>query len=112
MAWRATGNLLSGLVVGAAVGATVAFVLSSRTADAFPRAGGNSTGPTPFEPANALIARARGVVNEVRAQFRLAIDEGRATSTRTRAELNAKFEEAKRGPADRDKANAFPALPE
>jgi gas vesicle protein len=103
MAWQATGKLLSGLVVGAAVGATVAIVLSSRTAVVVPRSGGEAHGPTPFEPANAVIARARMVVEEVRSQFRQAIDEGRATSARTRAELNARFEEAKRGAADRQK---------
>jgi hypothetical protein len=109
MGWRATGNLLSGLVVGAAVGATVAIVVSSRAAGSFPRARGDSTGPTPFEPANVLIARARGMVDEVRAQFRYAIEEGRAVNVRTRAELNAKFEEAKRGPTNRDGTKALPA---
>jgi hypothetical protein len=103
MAWQATGKLLSGLIVGVAVGAGVAVVLSSRTAAVLPRSSGGTPGPTPFEPANALIARARQVVEEVRSQFRQAIDEGRATSARTRAELNARFEEAKRGGPDRDK---------
>jgi hypothetical protein len=102
MRWRATGNLVSGLVVGAAVGATIAIVVSSRAAGTLPRARGDAAGPTPFEPANVLIARARGMVEEVRAQFRYAIEEGRAVNARTRAELNAKFEEAKRGPTDRD----------
>src|SRR5665213_2056177 len=109
MRWRATGNLLSGLVVGAAVGATVAIVVSSRTAGSLPRARGDSAGPTPFEPANALIARARVMVDEVRAQFRYAIEEGRAVNARTRAELNAKFEDAKRGSSDRDKPIGLPA---
>jgi hypothetical protein len=109
MGWRATGNLLSGLVVGAAVGATVAIVVSSRAAGSLPRARGDGTGPTPFEPANVLIARARGVVEEVRAQFRYAIEEGRAVNARTRAELNAKFEEAKRGPTNRDTTKTMPA---
>ncbi|MGH2343612.1 MAG: hypothetical protein ACRDG4_00180 [Chloroflexota bacterium] len=104
MAWHATGKLLSGLVVGAAVGATAAIMLSSRAAVALPRSRGETHGPTPFEPANALIARARTVVDEMRSQFRQAIEEGRATSARTRAELNARFEEAKRGSADRDKS--------
>jgi hypothetical protein len=102
MRWRATGNLVSGLVVGAAVGATIAIVVSSRAAGTLPRAREDAAGPTPFEPANVLIARARGMVEEVRAQFRYAIEEGRAVNARTRAELNAKFEEAKRGPTDRD----------
>lgn len=104
MAWHATGKVLSGLVVGVAVGAGVAVVLSSRTAMSLPRGTDAARGPTPFEPANALIARARAVVDDVRAQIRQAIDEGRATAARTREDLTARFEAAKQGTGDQGKS--------
>ena len=97
MAWHASGKLLSGLVVGVAVGATVAIVFSSRTAVALPRTGDARPGPTPFGPANLVIARARTLVDDVRTQMRQAIDEGRATAARTREDLTARFEASKHG---------------
>ena len=104
----AAGKLFSGLVVGAAVGASVAMLLSSRTGMALPGADGvdraSSAGPTPFEPANRAIGRTRAFVQEVREQVRLAIAEGKATAAMTRAELTRSFEDAKRGPQDGDKA--------
>ncbi len=103
MAWHVTGKLLSGLVVGVAVGATVAVVFSSRTAVALPRTEETLSGPTPFQPANSLIAKARTLADEVRTQVRQAIDEGRATAARTREDLTARFEAAKQGP-NSDKA--------
>jgi hypothetical protein len=99
----ATGKLFSGLVVGVALGAGVALVLSSRANITVPgsrSAGSSVDGPTPFEPANVLIARARTFVDEVRLQVRQAVDEGRATAAQTRQELTARFEAAKREPAD------------
>jgi len=97
MAWHVTGKLLSGLVVGVAVGATVAIMASSRTSVALPRADETRPGPTPFQPANSLIAKARTLVDDVRTQLRQAIDEGRATAARTREDLTARFEASKQG---------------
>jgi hypothetical protein len=99
MAGTAAGKLLSGLVVGAAVGATVALVLSSRPSLTLPRSArpDDATGPTPFAPANELIIRARHLVDEVRMQVRQAVQEGKATAAQTRVELTTRFEAAKRG---------------
>lgn len=102
MAWHASGKLLSGLVAGVAIGATVAIVVSSRTAVVMPRGSDIRPGPTPFGPANLVIARARTFVDEVRTQMRQAIDEGRAASARTREDLTARFEASKHR-ADSDK---------
>jgi hypothetical protein len=102
----ATGKLFSGLVVGVALGAGVALVLSSRANISVPgarAAGIGVDGPTPFEPANVLIARARNFVDEVRSQVRQAVDEGRATAAQTRQELTARFEAAKRDPDEGEK---------
>ncbi len=107
MAWNATGKLFSGLVVGAAVGATLAVVLSSRAGVALPRSSEHDqrvTGPTPFEPANALIERARSLVEDVRMQIRQAVDEGKRTAAATRQDLTARFEAAKRGTPYRDES--------
>ncbi|HVC81717.1 MAG TPA: hypothetical protein VNL35_14590 [Chloroflexota bacterium] len=95
MAWHASGKLLSGLVVGIAVGATVAIVVSSRAAVVLPKVGDARQGPTPFGPANHMIARARTLVDEMRTQMRQALDEGRATSARTREDLTTRFEASK-----------------
>jgi gas vesicle protein len=107
MIGNAAGKFLSGLVVGAAVGASVALVLSSRADVAVPSGaavdGRRGTGPTPFEPANQLIARARVIVDEVRAQIQQAVAEGKATAAQTRQELTARFEAAKRGTDDQSK---------
>lgn len=98
MARNAAGKLLSGLVVGAVVGASVALVLSSRADITLPgKAARGANGPTPFEPANQVIARARLFVQEVRVQVQAAIDEGKKTAASTRQELTQRFEEAKRG---------------
>lgn len=98
MAGKTAGKLFSGLVIGAALGATVALVLSSRTDVALPAPGDHAVaGPTPFDPANQLIARTRHFLDEVRTQIRIAVDEGRATAAQTRQELNGRFEAAKRG---------------
>jgi gas vesicle protein len=101
MAWNAAGKLLSGLVMGAAVGATVALVLSSRASVALPHASdlerGGGVGPTPFQPANEVILRARALVDEVRSQVREAVREGKETAARTRLELTQNFEAAKHG---------------
>ena len=102
----AAGKLFSGLVVGAAIGASVAMLLSSRTGMALPGPDGvdraASNGPTPFEPANRAIERTRAFVVEVREQVRLAVAEGKATAAQTRAELTRSFEDAKRGAQDGD----------
>ncbi|MDB5058876.1 MAG: hypothetical protein JWO59_2348 [Chloroflexi bacterium] len=106
MARSTTGQLFSGLFVGAAIGASVALALSSRTSVAVPgaRSGRRSVStPTPFEPANAVINRARTFVHEVRSQVRQAVEEGRATAAQTRQELTARFEAAKRAPQDGEK---------
>jgi gas vesicle protein len=101
MAGLAAGKLISGLVVGAVVGASVALVLSSRSGVAMPRLpalkGAQPGGPTPFEPANLLIARARHGLDDLRAQIRDAVAEGKATAAQTRVELTRRFEAAKRG---------------
>lgn len=99
MAGKAAGKLVSGLFVGAALGATVALVLSSRAGVAVPRSAApeGGDGPTPFAPANELIERARHFVSEVRGQVRLAVQEGKATAAQTRIELTNRFEAAKRG---------------
>ena len=101
MAGLAAGKLISGLVLGAVVGASVALVLSSRNGVAMPRLpalkGDQMSGPTPFEPANVLIARARHGLDDLRAQMRDAVAEGKATAAQTRAELTRRFEAAKRG---------------
>jgi hypothetical protein len=80
----------------------VAVVFSSRAAVALPRTGEAPAGPTPFAPANAVIARARTLVDDVRTQLRQALDEGRATAARTREDLTTRFEASKHG-ADSDK---------
>lgn len=103
MAANAAGKLFSGLVVGAAVGAAMALVLSSRaSAVALPGqgavTGGAVPGPTPFEPANQLIARTQHLVQEIRTQIQVAIAEGKATAAQTRVELTTRFEAAKRVP--------------
>ena len=110
MAGHTAGRLFSGLVLGAAVGATVALVLSSRASVALPRSGmpGKKSGPTPFEPANAVIDRARHLVDEVRGQVRMAVEEGRATAAQTRAELTNRFEAAKRGELHDQDRSALP----
>ena len=105
MAGSAAGKLFSGLVVGAAVGAAMALVLSSRASGvALPGQGtatdGTVSGPTPFEPANQVIARAQHLVREVRAQIQLAVAEGKATTAQTRLELTTRFEAAKHAPGD------------
>jgi hypothetical protein len=87
--------MVSGLAIGAVLGATAALVLSSRTGAMLPQSG--APGPTPFEPANAIIARAQGFIAEVRQQVLAAIEEGRATAAATRQELTERFEAAKRG---------------
>lgn len=102
----AAGKLFSGLVVGAAVGASVAMLLSSRAGAALPGATAvdraSSSGPTPFEPANRAIERTRAFVTDVRDQVRQAIAEGKATAAQTREELTRSFEDAKRGAQDKD----------
>ena len=101
MARFSSGKLFSGLVVGVALGTGVALVLSSRASIGVPGARSPLTaltGPTPFEPANILIARARSLVDEVRTQIRQAVDEGRTTAAQTRLELTARFEASKRDP--------------
>lgn len=105
MAASAAGKLFSGLVVGAVVGAAMALVLSSRASGvALPgqgaTVGGAASGPTPFEPANQVIARAQQLVREVRTQFQVAIAEGKATTAQTRLELTTRFEAAKHAPGD------------
>ena len=105
MAGSAAGKLFSGLVVGAVVGAAMALVLSSRASGvALPGQGatvdGTVSGPTPFEPANQVIARAQHLVREVRTQFQVAIAEGKATTAQTRLELTTRFEAAKHAPGD------------
>lgn len=98
MAFRAAGQLFSGLVIGAAIGATAAVVLASRTELAAPGQGTRDlTGPTPFEPANEAIRRVKRFAAELQLQVRVAIDEGRKTALETRADLNKRFDEAKRG---------------
>jgi gas vesicle protein len=106
MARSTSGKLFSGLILGAAIGAGVALVLSSRASLAAPGTRASSrptTGPTPFEPANAVIDRALAFIDEVRSQVRQAVDEGRSTAAQTRQELTARFEAAKRAPLDREK---------
>lgn len=98
----AAGKLLSGFAVGAAIGAGAALLLSSRANVAMsgPRTIDPTTqGPTPFEPANLLIARARTFVEECRMQLKQAMDEGKATAQQTRLELTARFEAAKHAEA-------------
>jgi len=96
MAFRAAGQLFSGLLVGAAIGATAAIVLASRTEVAVPGQGARTlAGPTPFAPANEAIRRAQHFVREVRTQVRFAVEEGKKTAAETRADLNKRFEEAK-----------------
>jgi hypothetical protein len=92
----AAGKMVSGLAMGLALGATAALVLSSRAGSTLPERR-SASGPTPFEPANALISRAQGFITDVRSQFVAAIEEGRTTAAQTRLELTARFEAAKRG---------------
>ena len=44
------------------------------------------------------------VLDDVRAQIRQAIEEGRATAARTQADLTARFESAKHGTSQTDKS--------
>lgn len=97
MGSRAAAQLLSGMVVGAALGATVALILASRSEVAAGHGTGAIVGPTPFAPANAALDRARRLLDEVRAQMAIAIDEGRKSAAETRADLTKRFEDAKRG---------------
>lgn len=98
MAARAAGQLVSGLVVGAAVGATVALVLASRADTAVAGKGSAAvTGPTRFAPANLMLARTRQLFSEVREQVRVAVAEGKRTAAETRADLNRRFDDAKHG---------------
>jgi hypothetical protein len=106
MARSSAGGLFSGLLVGAAIGAGVALLAASRANVAVAGAPGSArpkSGPTPFEPANIAIGRAREFVSEVRTQMRLAMAEGRATAAQTRAELTARFEAAKHAQDEGDK---------
>jgi gas vesicle protein len=97
MGSRAASQLLSGLVVGAALGATAALILASRGDVATGHSTAGTAGLTPFASANAALERAQRLLEEVRAQVAIAIDEGRKTAAQTRAELTRQFEEAKRG---------------
>ena len=93
------GGLISGLVVGAALGGGLAVFLSSRANVAVPVAkesGESLSWPTPFEPIIGLVARAKLFVEEVRTQFQQAVEEGRATAEATRKELTEQFEAAKK----------------
>jgi hypothetical protein len=101
MATSSAGRLFSGLILGAALGGGLALLASVRTSSTLePEAMARTrSGPTPFEPANVLIQRARSVVDEFRAQVAQAVAEGQATAARTREELTATFEAAKRSPA-------------
>jgi hypothetical protein len=96
MLGRAASKMMSGLAIGAVLGATTALILSSRAGAILPQRGG-TPGPTPFEPANLMIARAQGFIEEVRLQILAAVEEGRATAAATRQELTERFEAAKRG---------------
>lgn len=87
---------MSGLAIGVALGATTALVFSSRAGTTLPQRG-SAPRPTPFEPANAMIARAQAFIAEVRLQIHAAIEEGRLTAAQTRQELTERFEAAKRG---------------
>lgn len=101
MASRAAGQLFSGLIVGAAIGATAAIVLASRTELTVPGQGARTlAGPTPFAPANQAIRRARHFMREVREQVKLAVEEGKKTAAETRADLNKRFDEAKHSRPD------------
>jgi hypothetical protein len=101
MASRAAGQLFSGLLVGAAIGATAAIVLASRTELAAPGQGTrHPTGPTPFAPANEAIRRAQHFMRAVRTQVKLAVEEGKKTAAETRADLNKRFDEAKHSHRD------------
>ncbi len=93
------GRLFSGLAVGAALGGGIALLLSSRANIAVPAvqdSGKHVSRPTPFEPINGFVDRARMFVSEVRAQIQLAVEEGRATAALTRKELTEQFEAAKK----------------
>ena len=99
MGMSRTGRLFSGLVVGAALGGGIAILLSSRANVAIPGAhasGKPVAGPTPFEPINGLVVRARSFVSEVKSQIQQAVEEGRATAELTKKELTAQFEAAKK----------------
>jgi hypothetical protein len=98
----AAGKMVSGLAMGLALGATAALVFSSRAGSTLPQRE-TVPGPTPFEPANMLIARAQAFIADVRSQVVAAIDEGRATAAQTRQELTERFEAAKRGEGLPDK---------
>jgi hypothetical protein len=108
MAGSSTEKLVSGLVAGIALGVGLALFASSRSAEAGSPiarlAARSKAGPTPFEPANLAIERARSFVIEVRTQVRLAVEEGRATAAQTRADLTARFEAAKHAPSADNKS--------
>jgi hypothetical protein len=99
VAMSRAGGLLSGLLVGAAIGGGLAMLLSPRAGVVVPaggEAGTDLAGPTPFEPINGLVERVRLFVDDVRSQVQQAIAEGRATAELTRKELTAQFEAAKK----------------
>ncbi len=101
VAMSRTGGLVSGLVVGAALGGGLAILLSVRANVAMPvssERGSRLARPTPFEPINGLVQRVRLFVDDVRTQIQQAVEEGRATAETTRKELTEQFEAAKKAP--------------